>query len=152
MKRSKRMEPVHRVASEHAAELARVYAQRREVLEQEQERMEQLRGFRREYEQKLAVSAGKGIDAYRLRDYNAFLTRIDEAIAHQQQNLARLAAEVEQLRQTWFDQWGNARALEHLVARYRREERQADTARDQRFNDELARQRSGHGDSRGRGT
>lgn len=152
MKRSKRMEPVHRIASEHAAVLARAYAERREVLEQEQERMAQLRGFRREYEQKLAVSAGKGIDAYRLRDYNAFLSRIDEAIAHQQQNLARLVGEVEQLRQTWLDQWGNARALEHLVGRYRREERQADTARDQRLNDELAQRRSGYGDSRGRGT
>lgn len=148
MKRSKRMEPVYRLASERAAELARVYAARRERLDQERERLAQLRGFRREYEQKLAVSAGRGIDAYRLRDYNAFLARIDEAICHQRQSLARLETEVEGLRLTWLDHWGNARALEQLVARYRREEQRADAARDQRLHDELAQRQCGRGDNR----
>jgi flagellar FliJ protein len=148
MKRSERMEPVYRLASERATEQAQAYATRRERLDQERERMAQLRGFRREYEQKLAVSAGQGIDAYRLRDYNAFLARIDEAIRHQQQSLARLEAEVDGLRLIWLEQWGNARALEQLVTRYRREEQRTDAARDQRLHDELAQRRSGRGDNR----
>lgn len=147
MKRSKRLEPVHRLARARAAEHARAYAVRREQLDQERERMAQLRGFRREYEQKLAVSAGRGIDAYRLRDYNAFLARIDAAIGHQQQSLARLEAEVAGLQRTWLDQWGNARALEQLVARCRRAERQAEAIRDQRRDDELAQRPSKGGDN-----
>ncbi|MDN5871204.1 MAG: flagellar export protein FliJ [Nitrococcus sp.] len=149
MKRSKRMEPVHRLASERATELARVYAARREVLDQEHERMAQLRGFRRDYEQKLAVAAGRGIDAYRLRDYNAFLARIDGAIGQQQQSLARLEGEVEGLRLTWLEQWGNARALEQLLTRYRHEEQRTDAARDQRLHDEFAQRRTGRGGRHG---
>lgn len=152
MKRSKRMQPVHRLASERATDLARAYAARREALEQESERMVQLRGFHREYKQKLVVSAGRGIDAYRLRDYNAFLARIEEAISHQQQSLARLQAEVDGLQLTWLEQWGNARALEQLLARYHREEQRADAARDQRLHDELAQRPPGRGESHWRGT
>lgn len=151
MKRSERMQPVHRLASDRATDLARAYAARREALDQERERIAQLRGFRREYEQKLAVSAGQGIDAYRLRDYNAFLARIDEAIDHQQQSLARLQTEVDGLQLTWQEQWGNARALEQLLARYRREEQRADAARDQRLLDELAQRQFGRGESNWRG-
>ncbi|EAR20654.1 flagellar export protein FliJ [Nitrococcus mobilis] len=148
MKRSKRMEPIHHLASARATELAQAYAAQRELLDQEGERMAQLRGFRREYEQKLTVSGGQGIDAYRLRDYNAFLARIDQAIGHQQQSLTHLAAEVEELRRTWLDQWGNARALEQLVARYRRTEQRADAVREQRLNDALAQRRSRQGERR----
>lgn len=148
MKRSERMGSVYRLASERAAELAQAYAAQRERLDQARERMAQLRGFRREYEQKLAVSAGQGIDAYRLRDYNAFLARIDEAIHHQQQSLAHLETEVDGLRLTWLEQWGNARALEQLVARYRRDEQRTDAARDRRLHDEFAQRQNGRGDNR----
>ena len=143
MKRSKRMEPIHRLANERASELARAYAAHRERLSQEAERIEQLRGFRREYAQKLAVSGGQGIDAYRLRDYNAFLGRIDQAICQQQQCLERLEAEVEEMRLSWLDQWGSAQALEQLVGRYRRAEQHADAVRDQRLNDALAQRPTG---------
>ncbi|HET8702122.1 MAG TPA: flagellar export protein FliJ, partial [Nitrococcus sp.] len=90
----------------------------------------------------------RGIDAYRLRDYNAFLARIDAAIDQQQRSLTRLEADVEELQSRWLNQWGNARALEQLVARYRREERRIDTARDQRLHDELAQRQGRRGDNR----
>lgn len=136
--RSQRMEPVRRVAGERADQAARDYAVRREALEQERERLAQLRGFRREYEQKLSVSGGAGIDAYRLRDYNAFLARIDDALAEQQRRLELAEAETDTLRQDWLKQWGNAQALDRLVARYRQDERRQTLRREQRLHDEQA--------------
>lgn len=139
--RSTRMEPVRRVADQRAQEAARQLAERQEAAEQEQERLAQLRAFRREYEQKLAFAGQNGIDAYRLRDYNAFLGRIDQAIAQQREQLGKLEAGVEKLREHWVAEWGNARALAQLVERYRTRERRDAEAREQRHNDELARQR-----------
>jgi flagellar FliJ protein len=144
-KRSERIGLVQRMAGEKADTAARRLAERREQQEQEQERLAQLRGFRREYEQKLAVSGQNGIDAYRLRDYNAFLARIDRAIAEQRTTVERIAREVEQLRENWLAQWGNARALEQLVTRYRHRERGEAEAREQRRNDELAQRPAGRG-------
>ncbi len=141
-KRSDRMGLVQRVAGDKADTAARRFAESRDQLDQEQERLAQLRGFRREYEQKLAVSGQSGIDAYRLRDYNAFLARIDRAVAEQRGTLERVEREMEQLRQHWLEKWGNARALDQLVTRYRRQEHGAAEAREQRHNDELA-QRGG---------
>jgi len=141
--RSTRMEPVRRVADQRAQAAAKRLAERREALEQERERLEQLRAFRREYEQKLAFAGQNGIDAYRLRDYNAFLGRIDQAIAQQREQLGKIEAEAEQLREHWLAEWGNAKALEQLVERYRARERRDAEAREQRQNDEIASQRRG---------
>ncbi len=140
-RRSQRMGTVHRVAGGRAATAARRLAERRDELDQEQERLAQLRGFRREYEQKLAVSGQNGIDAYRLRDYNAFLARIDRAVDEQRGALVQAEREVEQLREHWLEKWGNARALEQLVGRYRQQERRTADIREQKNNDELGRQR-----------
>ncbi|WP_435104274.1 flagellar export protein FliJ [Arhodomonas sp. AD133] len=148
-RRSERMQPIQRLAGDRSREAARVLAQRREALEQETERLAQLRGFRREYEQRLALSGQNGIDAYRLRDYNAFLARIDTAITQQQQSIDGLQAEVERLRDDWLRAWGNARALEQLVARYRDQERRRAEAREQRDSDELAQRLGGNGDVEG---
>jgi len=136
------MQPVQRIAGERAQAAARRYAERRENLNQETEQLAQLRGFRREYEQKLTASGQNGIDAYRLRDYNAFISRIDRAIEQQKTSVSRLEEEVESLRQDWLQHWGNARALDQLVERYQRDERRAADAREQKRNDELA-QRGG---------
>lgn len=138
------MGPVQRVAGERAREAARRLAGRREAVEQERERLAQLQGFRREYEQKFAVSGQSGIDAYRLRDYNAFMARIDQAIAQQREALGRLESEVEALRRDWLSQWGNARALDQLVERYRREERHDEARREQKQHDAIG-QRRGRG-------
>lgn len=135
------MKTVHRVAGERADAAARRLAEQRDQLEQEGERLAQLRGFRREYEQKLAVSGGEGIDAYRLRDYNAFLARIDKAIAEQLQAVERMEENVAAQREHWLGQWGNARALEQLVARYQHRERTEADAREQRRDDEAGQRR-----------
>lgn len=136
--RSQRMAPVRRIAGERADKAARQYAAERERLDHERERLAQLRGFRREYEQKFSVAGGSGIGGYRLRDYNAFLARIDSAIAEQQRRLEGIEAEADSRRDTWLKEWGNAQALERLVARYRAQERQVAEQREQRQLDEQA--------------
>lgn len=143
--RSQRLESVCRVAGERADQAARDYAARREALEQEHERLAQLRGFRREYEKKLCVVGGSGIGAYRLRDYNAFLARIDAAIAEQQRRLEGIETETDALRQDWLKRWGNAQALDRLVSRYRQEEQRQVLRREQRLHDEQAQRRIPHG-------
>jgi flagellar FliJ protein len=139
------MAPVQQIAGKRAQDAARHYAARREALEQEQERLAQLRGFRREYEQKLSVTGEAGIDGYRLQDYQVFLGRIDRAIGEQANSVEQLQAEVQRLRDHWLQEWGNARALEQLVERYKKEERRAGEAREQKMYDELAQHRQSGG-------
>ena len=45
--------------------------------------LEQLQSFRRDYQNQRTASGQVGIDAFRLRDYNAFIARIDTAVEQQ---------------------------------------------------------------------
>lgn len=142
VRRSQRMQPIQRLAGERSQKAAKRLAERREARDQEHERLGQLQGFRREYEQRFAVTAEDGMDAYRLRDYNAFMARIDTAIRQQRDTVGKLDTEVEGLRQDWLKTWGDARALEKLVDRYRDQERRHDEAREQHESDEFAQRRT----------
>lgn len=132
------MQPIRRLAGERAREDARRLAGRRDDAEQERERLAQLQGFRREYEQRFAISGQEGMDAHRLRDYNAFMARIDTAVRQQRQTVEAVEAEVDALREQWLKSWGDARALDTLVERYRGAERRREADREQRENDEFA--------------
>ena len=138
MSRSSRMEPVRRVADREADGAARDYARRRDALETERSRLVQLESYREDYRRGFGACGQSGVDAHRLRDYAAFLARIDQALEQQRRSVAALETEVEGMRSRWLQRWGRARALDHLVAEYRREESRAAQRREQAAADELA--------------
>lgn len=141
MMRSKRLEPVRRLAVERtdraAVELA---AQRREV-EQLQERKAQLESFRDEYRDQLRQSAERGIDPFRLLDYRAFLARIDAAIVEQEQTIHQGFEAVDRQQTEWITLRGRSVALGNVVERLQHDERRHAERLEQNLNDELGRRR-----------
>jgi flagellar FliJ protein len=141
MTRSQRMEPVKRLADDKADVAAKALAEAQRRLEEQQRRQEQLQEFRGQYQTQRARSGETGIDGFRLRDYNAFVGRIDEAIAQQRQAVAQAEAEVARLHQQWTELLGRARAIDKVVDRYQQDERRDQERRDQRQSDALAQAR-----------
>lgn len=138
MTRSRRMEPVRRLADDQADAAARDYARRRDALEDEQRKLQQLESYRADYRAGFGQAGGGGMDPHRLRDYAAFLGRIDQALEQQRSAVVRLEAEVRRMREQWLERWGRARALERTVERYRAQERGSERRREQAASDELA--------------
>lgn len=142
MTRSQRMEPVKQLAEDKADVAAKELADAQRRLDDHSLRLTQLHEFRGQYQQQRADSGANGIDGFRLRDYNAFVGRIDEAVEQQQREIAQLTAEVEQKRRQWTELLGRARAIDKVVGRYadderrdeeRRAQRQADAASQARY-------------------
>ncbi len=138
MSRSRRMEPVQRLADDQAEAAARDYARRRDALEAEQRKLQQLEAYRADYRAGFGQPGRAGMDPHRLRDYAAFLGRIDQALEQQRGAVARLEAQVLCMREQWLERWGRARALERTVERYRAQERGSERRREQAASDELA--------------
>lgn len=138
MTRSQRMQPVQRVAEDRADAAAKVYAEARKRLEEQRARLQQLIQYRQDYLNQRAANNGGAMDGFRLRDYNAFIARIDTAIQHQQQAVAVAEGEAQRTRRLWTDVLGRARAIEKVVERYQDDERREDNRREQRLSDELA--------------
>lgn len=138
MTRSRRMEPVQRIADERARAAAKVYAELRARHEEQRGRLKQLRSFRDDYLRQRTEAVQAGMDGFRLRDYNSFIARIDGAIEQQQQLIAQTEGDLARARRQWMELRGKSRAIDKVVDRYQADERLDAERRDQRQSDELA--------------
>jgi flagellar FliJ protein len=138
MTRAKRLEPVQQIVDDAQRRLAMsVAAFEKRVLEGEA-KLQELQRYKGEYEQQFSQRAGRGIGATDLRDYQAFLARLAEAIRQQQALVVRARAEHQAERLKWQEALKRSKALGHVVERWQAEERHMNDRRDQRESDERA--------------
>jgi flagellar FliJ protein len=112
-------------------------AQQRRVGDAESKLLE-LERYRGEYEQGLTQRAGVGIGVAQLRDYQAFLGRLSEAIRQQQAVVQRARAERDAEQQRWQQAARRVKAIDHVAEQWQAEERRAADQREQRDTDERA--------------
>jgi flagellar FliJ protein len=115
----------------------RLRSAERRALDAETRRAE-LQRYRDEYANGFTARATAGLGGAGLRDYQAFLARLDEAVRQQGQLVLRAAAELEFERQRWRDAAVKVKAVETVGARWDAEEQRAEQRRDQRNTDEHA--------------
>jgi flagellar FliJ protein len=138
MKRAKRLEPVQHIVDEAQKRLAMsVAAFEKRVLDGEV-KLGELERYKAEYEQSFAQRAGRGIGVMELRDYQAFLARLAEAIKQQQALVNRARADHQAERVKWQEALKRSKALGHVVERWQAEERHVTERREQRESDERA--------------
>lgn len=138
MKRAKRLQPVQHIVDEAQKRLAMsVAAFEKRVLEGEK-KLEELVRYKAEYEQGFQQRAAGGIGVMEMRDYQAFLARLAEAIKQQQALVNRARAEHEAERVKWQEALKRSKALGHVVERWERDERHVIERREQRDSDERA--------------
>lgn len=137
-KRAKRLEPVQQIVDDAQRRLAlSVAAFEKRVLEAEA-KLQELTRYKGEYEQQFSQRAGRGIGVADLRDYQAFLARLSEAIKQQTALVARARADHQVERVKWQEALKRSKALGHVVERWQAEERHMNDRRDQRESDERA--------------
>lgn len=108
-------------------------------------RLAELQRYRDDYLQGLGQRAATGMDALALRDYQAFLARIGEAVRQQSQLVSRADLEREYERNRWNEAATRCRAVASVVERWKSEERVGIARAEQRETDEWARLLSARG-------
>ncbi|HEY0942781.1 MAG TPA: flagellar export protein FliJ [Steroidobacter sp.] len=143
MKRARRLEPVQHIVDEAQKRLAMsVAAFEKRVLDGEA-KLGELERYKAEYEQSFTQRAGRGIGATELRDYQAFLAKLAEAIKQQQALVSRARDDHQIERQKWQEALKRSKALGHVVERWQAEERHVTERREQRESDERAQRKIG---------
>ena len=138
MSRAKRIEPVQDIAEDKEKKLAvSVVACERRVTEAET-KLQELERYRLEYQQQYATRAARGMGATDLRDYQAFLARLNEAVKQQQALVQRAGDERDAERRRWQEAACKAKALDHVIDKWKTEERRVADQREQRDSDEFA--------------
>ncbi len=133
MIKSKRLKPLIHVAGlrEHGA--AKILIQYRRELAAAEAQLAQLLVYRGEYMQRLE---GADIAARQMRDYRAFLAKLNEAIIHQQKQVAQSYQDYERKRSDWYAVRCKSLALNKIGERYRLQEARLASRREQHEQDE----------------
>lgn len=101
-------------------------------------KLQELSRYRAEYEQQFTARAGNGIGVAELRDYQAFLARLADAIRQQHSVVQRARSDRDAERMRWQDAARRTKAIDHVAAQWHAEEQRAADRRDQNETDERA--------------
>ena len=141
MTRTKRLQPVQNVVENAEKRLAQSLAAYERRVNEAETKLQELTRYRGEYEQQYTQRAGAGIGVTELRDYQAFLARLSDAMRQQQAVVQRARAERDAERLKWQDAAKRVKAIDHVVTQWQNEERQIADRREQRDTDERAQRR-----------
>jgi len=114
---------------EAAERLLRMYKRKEEAA---RARLEEIQGYKREYQLRMTGAGEQGLDIQLLRGYHA--------ITHQETELGQLQANWASAHAKWLDLRRQVKAYEVLAKRFQEEERLRNDKRDQRVTDESAAQ------------
>jgi flagellar FliJ protein len=144
MNRADQMDLVQQVATRTERERAERLAEaERNAIEAEQ-KLVALERYRNEYEEQLAARGAGGVDISGVREFQAFLARLGEALVAQRQVLATSRATRDQLLNSWREAAQRAQVVQTLADRWQTEARREEDRRDQRDSDELAQRGAAH--------
>lgn len=138
MTRTQRLKPVQDVIESAEKRLAQSLASYERRVSEAESKLSELTRYRGEYEKQLEQRAASGMGVAELRDYQAFLARLTEAMRQQDSVVQRARADRDAERMRWQDAAQRAKALEHVVTQWHTEERRSAERRDQRETDERA--------------
>jgi flagellar FliJ protein len=132
------LETVRTLARERAEAAVRELGSHGRRLEAARAKLVQLRGFRAQYLAERDAALGAGTDAVRLRDYAAFIARLEEALRVQGEEVARVEATFEAARLRWLDLRRREQAMDTLAARHADAEAVRDQRLDRKLQDEFS--------------
>lgn len=137
MTKSHRLRPLMKLAKNNEQQAARVLSECRHRLQEQESRLEDLRGYRREYAARLSAVGAAGADAATLQRFKAFLVKLDEAIVLQGKQTERVSRECEEMSRLWSHARVRHKSLNKAVDHYRLAELRRRERHEQQVTDEF---------------
>ena len=142
MTRSDRLDVVQQVAARNEREHAERVAAAQRHLKEMEDKHAALEKYRGEYEAGFAVRSRAGFDAAGVRDFQAFLARLGDALVAQAELVNQARAALDAVRAQWREAAQRAHVVDSLAERWQSEETRAADRREQNASDELSSQRA----------
>jgi flagellar FliJ protein len=140
-KRSESLEVVQQVTARNEREHAERVGAAERHLTQMRDKLAALERYRGEYEAGFKSRANAGVDVVGMRDFQAFLARLGEALVQQRELVAMAQGALDTERSQWREAAQRAHVVDTLQERWQSEEARVANRRDQQETDELSQQR-----------
>jgi flagellar FliJ protein len=144
MLKSKRLQPVIKVAQSREDDAVLALNEYRKVIDQHQAKLIELRQYHAEYTQRLNDSGRTGLNIAQINDYRNFIARLAVAVKQQEELLESCEVVLKEKHDAWMLTRVHHQALDKVVDRYQEQEHQESEKREQAESDERA-QRMGRG-------
>lgn len=138
MTKSQRLKPVTHLAESRERDAARRMGEQQQHLDQQYQKLDELREYRLEYAKSMQDAGVNGIGARQMLEYGNFLRRLDEAARFQQQKIEESKRLLEIRSREWRSLHTKTEALNKVVSRFHAEEQRVSDRREQNENDERA--------------
>lgn len=145
MKRAQRLQIVQRVVDDQERSRAEALAGSERRLRESETKLQELETYHASYVRDFNLRAGSGMDSTLVRDYQAFLARLEEALRQQHQVVIRARAQRDGEQRTWQGAAQRAEAVGQMVKRFQTEDERALERRDQHEADERSQRAWAHG-------
>ena len=103
MKRSTRMEKLADINLGHENAALAALASARAAYQKQEQQLQQLKLYREDYRNQLSERMSGSTSAQVIRDFQYFFGSLDDAIAQQNLEVEKAAAELEQVERNWLD-------------------------------------------------
>ena len=140
MKKTQRIALVQRVVGDLERRKAEALALCEQRVRETRARLHELENYRATYLQDFHRRARTGLDGAGVREYQVFLSRLDEALQHQSHLLGQAELQRTNELESWRGAARRASQIDTLAAHWRAEERGAEERREQRETDERSQQ------------
>ena len=118
-------------------EAAKSFSKAQADLVEAETNLEQVKGYRYEYEQGHFKSSANGLDSSRLQISRQFMVQLDKLIEHQSKMLSANYQLVDQRRDTWLKNRANRKGLESIILKRTKDTEIRNMKADQRLLDDL---------------
>ncbi len=144
MSPKQRLQLVQRVTDEKERQHAKRLAQSRARVEQCEAKLKELQGYHASYLQDFDKRAAAGIGGNGIREFQAFLAKLTEAVRQQEELLRKAKSDSESEQANWQGAAQRSQIMDKVVERHTADEMKASDQRNQRETDDRG-QRSNNG-------
>jgi len=138
--RSKRLQPVARIAKDKEKKESLSVAAARSELEVHENKLKELLTYKEEYLIDFNRRAQRGVSGAQIAQYRQFIVRLDDAVEQQQQQVIQCKAKLQQLLNQWQQARGRVKALDTVIDKAQEQERYANNKKEQNMADEMSQQ------------
>jgi flagellar FliJ protein len=138
MNASDRFKPVLKVAENREAAAARQFGRSQQQQKAEEDKLENLRQYHIDYMQRFREAASLGMRAAQLREYQAFMSKLEKAISEQEEVVKRSQSTTVRMKQQWTATHVKTQSMDKAMNRMVKQEQKQQDAQDQKMSDELA--------------
>lgn len=136
MTSSRRFQPVKRVTEQRERKAATQLADCLKARQEAEHKLKELEDYYQDYLERFNQASRNGIGAARVREYQLFLDKLEEAIKEQRQAVQRAQQDCDSAQGNWRQKHTRSRVMDSVMDRLKEDERKAENKKEQAQLDE----------------